>query len=425
MTSPSGRRALAGLLLVFLASRALVLAAGLYGAASYPSGRTVQPGNLQRPWYAAARGLEIWARWDAEWYLLIAEEGYHLEHHMEGRRVRYRPADATGFFPLYPLLIRGGGRLLALLPGAGGLETRAHAGGGPVDAPGGALSLLAGILISNLALLGSTLLLHRRVLETGHGGEAATSGMALLSAAALLLHPSSFFLSAVYADSLLLFLSLACFAALRRRRWWTAALLGALASATKPAGILLAAPALVALAGSLGRQARSPGGGRSRGASWTRWLSLGLYPAGLLLFSLYCRQAFGDPLAWAQRQMRWRGDLSGPWRAFLRWAEDPQLLGAHHSSMELALALTALVLLVFCVRRRPPAETALAALVILPPLGATLWSFGRLSLQAFPLSIVLGSWAARHKAWSLAWFVPSAAALAFLTSYYAAWWWAG
>ena len=36
------------------------------------------------------------ARWDAEWYLLIAREGYHLEHHMEGRRVRYAPADATG-----------------------------------------------------------------------------------------------------------------------------------------------------------------------------------------------------------------------------------------------------------------------------------------------------------------------------------------
>ena len=112
-------------------------------------------------------------------------------------------------------------------------------------------------------------------------------------------------------------------------------------------------------------------------------------------------------------------------RAFERWAEDPHLLGAHTSTVEMVLALLAIVLLVGCVRRRPLAETALAAAVVIPPLGSTLWSFGRLSLQAFPLFIVLGGLAARRPAWSLAWLLPSAAGLAFLASLYAGWWWAG
>ena len=234
LISAGSRRALGALVLIFMASRLLVFGAGLLGASKYASGREVQPGNVQRPWYASS-SLEIRARWDAEWYLLIAEEGYHLERHMEGRRVRYAPADATGFLPLYPLLVRGLGDLLARLPWTGELETRSHGTGELIRKRGGAPYLLAGALIADLALLLSAIRLYRRVQETGHAGAPASEGMALFSAAALLFHPSSFFLSAVYAESLLLLLTLACFTALRRRRWLLAALAGALASATKPA----------------------------------------------------------------------------------------------------------------------------------------------------------------------------------------------
>jgi hypothetical protein len=417
----AGARALGALLLVFVLSRLLVLGAAEYGSFQLGDGRAAQPGNVQRPWYAASPRLERAARWDAEWYLLIAAEGYHLEGHMAGRKVRYAPADATGFFPLYPLLIRGIGEILAALPEPLRPRTLLHAGAsGPPE--GGAPYLLAGILISNAALLGAAVLLYRRVLATGHAGRPGSAGMALFSAAALLLHPSSFFLSAVYAESLLLFLTLACFAALRTRRWWTAALLAALASATKPAGLLLAIPALVVLIGDL-RTARS--GARRGGSPLTKWLTLAFYPAGTLLHSAWCQQAFGDPLAWVRRQMRWRGALSGPWRAFQRWAEDPQLLGAHHSTVEALLATAAIILMIYSLRRRPPAESALAAAVILPPLCATLWSFGRLSLQAFPVFIVAGAWANDHRRWSPAWFLPSMTGLCFLTAHYAAWWWAG
>ncbi|HXI03615.1 MAG TPA: hypothetical protein VNI57_10615, partial [Candidatus Saccharimonadales bacterium] len=117
--------------------------------------------------------------------------------------------------------------------------------------------------------------------------------------------------------------------------------------------------------------------------------------------------------------------ISGPWRAFQRWAEAPRIQGAHGSTVELVFAILALVLLVYCIRRRPVAETLFAALVVVPPLCSTLWSFGRLSLQAFPLFIVLGCASRRRPAWSMAWFVPATAGMCFLSAYYAAWWWAG
>jgi hypothetical protein len=414
LTPRPSSRPFAILLLIFAASRILVLGAGTYGATTFPSGREAQPGNVQRPWYGPLI-LEISARWDSEWYLLIAEEGYHLEERMAGRRVRYSPADATGFFPLYPSLIRAVGSVFSRLPGTGSLPTGMHGPGesGPPP-PGGAPYLLAAVLISNLSLLGAAVLLYRTVLQTGHGGEPGTARAALFSAAALLFYPPSLFLSAAYADGLLLFLTLLCFRYLREERWWPAAAAGALASATKPGGALLLAPALLAMAGARG----------GAGARW-RWPTLLLYPAGTLLFSLYCYRSFGDPFSWLQRQSRWRGAASGPWQAFLRWAEAPTLHGAHGSTVELIFAILALVLLVYCVRRRPVAETALAALVVLPPLSSTLWSFGRLSLQAFPLFIVLGCWASRRPAWSWVYFLPAAAGLGRLAATYSAWWWAG
>ena len=44
--------------------------------------------------------VDVWARWDSDWYLRIAESGYDW------------PSSTPAFFPLYPLLVGGLGRLL-------------------------------------------------------------------------------------------------------------------------------------------------------------------------------------------------------------------------------------------------------------------------------------------------------------------------
>lgn len=449
MTKSPRLRAALVVVIIYIASRGLLLLAGLWGLTGEPfssrsplgSGRELQGGNLQREWHGPP-SLEIWARWDSEWYLLIAEHGYHLEDQLAVRRVAYGPADATGFFPLYPLLIRGGAWLLDRTPVIGDWATRYGSGAKALKGPPPlrerypAALLVTAVLISNAALLGSLFLLFERAGIAGHGDGGARDpspeAVGLFSCSALLAWPPSLFLSAVYAESLLLFLSLLCFKLLRRGRWWAAAMVGAAASATKPAGLFLVLPAVIALigaargGGAADRSSRSPKGAAGRGSGLVeRWASLLLYPAGAVAFSLYCRDEFGDALSWLHRQDRWRGAASGPWHAFVRWAQDPAVHGAHGSTVELIFAVLALLLLIKVFRERPLAESWLTSAVVLLPLCSTLWSFGRLSLQAFPIFIALGSWAARHPKLSFAWFIPSAAGGAALMAYFGAWWWAG
>jgi hypothetical protein len=412
-------------ILLYVLSRGLLLAAGLVGPSILSPGRGLQRGNLQRSW-TGPESLEIWARWDSEWYLLIAERGYHLEPQMSGRNVAYEAADATGFFPLYPGMIRGVAAALEWIPAVRGLRVTPWAPRDPADpAPGGAALLLAGILISEGSLLGTILLLHNRVRAvTGSGGIAANEPspdrVAIFSCAALLFFPPSMFLSAVYAESLLLLLTLLCFKFLRDRRWVAASIAGALASATKPTGLLLLVPAALTVARARVAEPQTP-----RAAAAAAWATLPIYPAGAAAFSLYCSRAFGDPLTWLHRQGRWRGAVSGPWRAFQRWAEHPQIHGAHGSTVELAFAILVLSLLLAALWRRPPAESIFAAAVAVPPLCSTLWSYGRLSLQAFPLFIVMGKAMARHR-WIAALYISlGAAGSSVLMAYFGAWYWAG
>jgi len=424
LTRPGTLSSAAALASLYILSRGLILGAALWGFYHIGSGKEIQSGNVQRAW-AGSPVLEVGARWDSEWYLLIAERGYHLEEEMAGRRVAYQPADASGFFPLYPLLIRGAARVLDYVPAARAIPVTPWT---PRDSaarlPGHGVYLLAATLLSHAALLGAIVLLFLRARETSlpaRGTEGAPPHrIALWSCAALLFFPPSLFLSAVYAESLLLLLSLLCFKLLRDRRYLAAAIAGGLASLTKPTGLLLVLPGT--LAAIRGGSDRTKPGFES---SMARWLALPIYLSGVAGFSLYCSRAFGDPLSWLHRQSRWRGGLSGPWRAFTRWAEHPQIHGAHGSTVELVFALLVLALLAVVFLRRPIAESAYAGAVALPPLCSTLWSYGRLSLQAFPLFIALGGIMARRPAVAALYIAIGAAGSAALAAYFGAWYWAG
>ncbi|HWO71681.1 MAG TPA: mannosyltransferase family protein, partial [Actinomycetota bacterium] len=132
------RGALAHSLAVFAALRvglailALTAVALLPNAATAPGGAAAGlPGPVDVPgWPAPEPGpgwrnlVTAWERFDALWFLRIAEEGY-------------REGDGSAaFFPLYPLAIRTVSRLL---------------GGRP---------LAAALLVSNAALLAALVVLH-------------------------------------------------------------------------------------------------------------------------------------------------------------------------------------------------------------------------------------------------------------------------
>ena len=242
------------------------------------------------------------ARWDAVWYLSIADAGYGQAD-----------SPRTAFFPLYPLLVRGVGQL---------------GGGSP-----GAL-LVAAYLVALACLLAALVLLFRlAALELG--ARAATATLLLLST-----FPASLFFGAPYSESLFLLCSVGAFYAARTGRWAWAGLAAAAASGTRSAGVRLLVPLAI-------RYLYGPRGDRSQQRSETDrgWLEslrpvhrvradatwLLLAPAGLVAYAAYLGLAHGDPLAFSSVQEFWSREFAGPlggaWDgAVAAWAGARQLL---------------------------------------------------------------------------------------------------
>jgi hypothetical protein len=235
-----------------------------------------------------------------------------------------------------------------------------------------------------------SLVLLDRLVRLEVGGEAGeTAGLA--ACAALLLHPSSLFLSAVYAESLFLVLSVGAFLGARSGRFAIAGMLGGLATLTRPFGVLLVVP----LVWELWVWRGDADDAATRRARTVSGLWALLVPAAIAGYMLFSRSIFGDPLALLHRQERWRGGLSGPWRAFLRWWEaGPTAHGAHGSTVELVIALVCLAMLVVMIRKLRPSYTLYTAAALILALGSSLWSFSRLALTLFPFFMLIGmAWA--------------------------------
>jgi hypothetical protein len=179
------------------------------------------------------------ARWDGAWYLVIAHYGYRPD-------LGAFTASRTAFFPLYPM----------------GLSAIAHLGIPPI---------LAGVLLSTTALALALYGIHRlTTLELAHGGavtiprgpvitanrtrepttartsnrtitadDASGGEVARLAVMVTAFAPMAFFFSAVYSESLYLALSVGVFLCARQGRWAWVGVLGALAAATRSAGVVL------------------------------------------------------------------------------------------------------------------------------------------------------------------------------------------
>src|SRR4051794_35762741 len=323
---------------VALASRVLIWVAGIGALLVWgTSGREhdFDPSGLTRP-FGAFGDLLVGpaARWDSSWYLGIADSGYA----QDGR---------TAFFPLYPLLVRAGGWLV----------------GSPV---------VAGVLVSGACLVAGLAALHS--LTKLELGESAARWTVL----ALALSPMSFFFTAVYSESLFLALSTGALLAARRERWWWAGVLGALAAATRSAGIVLLLPL------ALFAWKQRPPAPRPSVA-----LALVLVPAGLLAYLGGLAATGHDAFAPFHVQEVWFREWAGPFggvrdAAVAAWEGVRQLLSgrrdvayftqaggdpivvARMNVMLFAFLLAGIVALVGAVRRLPLpyAAYALAALAL-------------------------------------------------------------
>jgi hypothetical protein len=325
--------------------------------------------------------LAVWGRWDAEHYLGIASHGYW--------------GTDPAFFPLYPLLIR----TLGALAGS---------------------YLLAGLLISNVASFFALLYLYKLV-EHEYNRQVAQRATFYVS-----IFPTAIFFSAVYSESLFLFLTVASFYYMRERRWLTAGAFGFLAALTRAEGVLLAAPMLIEWYVAA----------REGGSEFFRYafddvikplVGLLLVPLGLGTYMAYLWVLRGDPLLFSHVQKHWGREFAAPWTSISRTvgkiahSHIPQTVA--NQSLELAFTVLMLVVLVAGFRRLRLSYIVYMALSILVPMStSSLMSMPRFALVLFPMFALFGLWGARQS-FNNAYVAFSLPLLGLFTVLFADWYW--
>lgn len=190
-------------LLVFLASRILLSVWMVAVQGMFFGDQTPDPANHpylgvspeENPW------LGTWQRWDTLHYQAIAEGGYQAFE------------NALFVPPLYPLVMRAGGALL------------------------GGNSLLAGMIVGNLAYFAALVALGK-LSEELLGGEAAAQRAIVY----LAIFPTAYFLLAAYTESIFLLAAIMALWKTGQERWVSAGLWAALACLVRLPGVFLLIP---------------------------------------------------------------------------------------------------------------------------------------------------------------------------------------
>jgi hypothetical protein len=344
------------LLIPFITSRlVLMLVAwfGQYFTADQGYTRYIQQGYFLSPFFP----IDIWSRWDAEWYLSIVKNGYVPSANLT------TTYSNLAFFPLFPDLVR-----LLTLP--------FH-----IKASSTSVYLAVGLLISNLFFLAAAYLLYKMVVQLLHDECIAQRTIILLIA-----FPAGFFFSTFYPESLFLFLAVALFYAGLRKRWLLAALCGGLAAITRPQGILLALPLAWLYMGARGWKLR---------AIRLDALSFLFFPAFLAGHLINLHSITGDWLALIHAQAAW-----GRFGQLFLGNLIQQLSSAYlyPFRVDLGLYLVFIGATIYALIKFPSKAFGISALVMLAmPLLSGLWfSLSRYLVTIFPVFIVLG-WVTRRR----------------------------
>jgi Mannosyltransferase (PIG-V) len=331
---------------IFLWSRAAIWIAAIFSFLWFEPNRQPNASRWDSPLlHELGYGTDVWARWDSVFFLRIAEHGYDNA--------------SAAFGPLYPALVWLVGHVFF------------------------GQYVLAGIVVSLAAALGSFLLLHR-LAEERLGADGARRAVLYLA-----VFPMALFLQAVYSESLFLFLTLAAFALAERRRFATAGVVAGLAILTRSIGIALL-PSLALLAWRHRDRMRALAG-----------IALALPVAAI--YPLVLWQQTGHP--WAFRhaeETQWHrhlsdlGPLGGIWDALRHWT--PSGAGVQHAIAVNAESLVFLALFipltVLAWRRFGAAYGLFCAISLAIPLSypSSRWpllSLPRFGLVVFPFFLAL------------------------------------
>jgi hypothetical protein len=385
---------------VFLWSRAAIWTAVVAAYLTFEPNRHPNVDRWDRPEYTQDAGflIDVWARWDSVWFLRIAEDGYGATEEA-----------AAAFYPLYPLLVGGLGRVLL-----------GH-------------YVLAGVIISLAACLGAFVLLDR-LAAPRLGDEGARRAVLYLA-----IFPFALFLGAVYSESLFLLAVLGSFALAERGSFLGAGVAAGLAWLTRPLGVALL-PALAVLAW------RS----QKRGRALVQLLAA---PALFALYPLYLWWRVDDPLAFVRAEDTWSRELSplGPvgglwdglragWAGVRQLASgsdatrywsavqdtDPDRVAAINLAQLAFLALFAFLTVVAWRRFGAPyglfAALSLAIPLSVPSERWPLLSIQRFGLVVFPLFLALAALGSRPRVHTAV-VVMSAVLLGVVSAQWALWQW--
>jgi hypothetical protein len=296
--------------------------------------------------------------WDCAWYADIAAHGYQA---YPETLTFGGPAGIANwaFFPLYPMLLAGLGRLVPLPPASLGMVVSPLLTYGAVAA---AWPLLAD---------------DRRAYA--------------LFAGLLLAGPFSFYFAVPYSESLFLLLTVVAFARLGRGDFFGAGLAGGLLSATRTVGVLFLGAMLVGGAGALGR--------RPLAALKSRpdiVFGLLLVPAGLCAFMAWLYFVTGDALAFVHIQRGWDRVATDPVTAL--WTALTEPIGQVRAAPLMAQAgLAGLALSGGLAWRRELPAAVFCALAIVLALTQGVESLLRFVAALAPLNLLLARLLARPR----------------------------
>jgi hypothetical protein len=263
-------------LIPWVVTRVLLLFAGWFANYFVANPQYGDLTSVARGWqFSPIKVLDMWGRWDSGWYLDIAVNGYSLRGPIETTQSN------VAFFPLYPFSIRA---LLLLFPES--LRTPE-------------LALFIGVVLSNIMFLLALFMLYRLALLLVNDRAVAQRTMWYT-----VLFPAGFFFATAYTEATFLLFTVAMFYAALRRAWWAAGILGALATLTRPSGILLAVPLAWMYGEAIEWKFRQ-----------IRWNSLwiALLPLVFVGFMISLQPVTGDWIAPLRSQEAWSSTLAAPW----------------------------------------------------------------------------------------------------------------
>ncbi|HEV8693411.1 MAG TPA: hypothetical protein VGQ93_04370, partial [Lysobacter sp.] len=208
-----------------------------------------------------------------------------------------------------------------------------------------------------------------------------------------------------WTESLFLLLSASSLLAMEQRRWGQSTAFNALASATRPSGVFLAA--------LMWWQARD---GKRLPAS-RFWLLAVAGCAGLFAFMALLWLKTGNPLAFTEIQVTWGRNGGSMTKGLRRWLMDPLLLAEpwnvrwiNNTALLLGIAGS-----VWLWRQKQRGLAIFSFLCLLLPWSTgTLMSMGRYVVSCLPLFFAFACWLQRPRWWN-AWIVISACALVGMT----------